>query len=129
LTDDVDGYVDIDLEESGNLLKINWKSLIVEMIDSTLSASQRSAVLHNSLAHNILKQAKIFRQKHGVNTISLCGGVFQNPVLCEQTIALLSADDFTVCLPEQIPVNDAGISFGQVIEYGYNKSSTRNLNE
>jgi len=119
LTDDVGGYVDIDLEESGNLLKINWKSLIVEMTDSTLSVSQRSAVLHNSLAHNILKQAKIFRRKHGVNTISLCGGVFQNRVLSEQTMALLFTDGFTVCLPEQIPVNDAGISFGQVIEYGY----------
>ena len=119
LADNANEFVDIDLEESYNLLKINWKSLIIEMIDSTLSVSQRSAVLHNSLAHNILKQAKIFRQKHGVNTVSLCGGVFQNKVLSEQAMALLSANGFTVCLPELIPVNDAGISFGQVMEYGY----------
>ena len=119
LTEEMGKIVDIDLEESGKLLKINWKSLIVEMIDSTLSVSQRSAVLHNSLAHNILKQAIVFRQKHQVNTVSLCGGVFQNKVLSEQAMVLLSAEGFTVCLPEQIPVNDAGISFGQVIEYGY----------
>jgi hydrogenase maturation protein HypF len=119
LTDEFDKFIDIDLEKSDNLLKINWKSLIVEMIDSTLSVSQRSALLHNSLAHNILKQAKIFRKEHCVNTVSLCGGVFQNKVLSEQAMALLSADGFKVCLPEQIPVNDAGISFGQVIEYGY----------
>ena len=121
LMNNVDAYVDIDLEESGNLLKINWKSLIVEITDSTLSVSHRAAVLHSSLAHNILKQAKIFRRKHDVNTISLCGGVFQNRVLSEKAMALLSAEGFKVCLPELIPVNDAGISFGQVIEYGYKK--------
>ena len=65
---------------------------------------------------NILKK---FRQKHGVNTVSFSGGVFQNRVLTEKAMALLSADGFEVCLPELIPVNDAGISFGQVMEFGY----------
>jgi len=114
-------FIDMDLERSGKLLKINWKLLIAGIIDSTLSVSHRSAVLHNSLAHNILKQAKYFRKEHGVDTVSLCGGVFQNKVLSEQVMLLLSADGFTVCLPEQVPVNDAGISFGQVIEYGYRR--------
>jgi hydrogenase maturation protein HypF len=54
-----------------------------------------------------------------VTHIGLCGGVFQNRVLTERVIALLEADDFTVCLPETVPVNDAGISFGQIIEFGY----------
>lgn len=49
----------------------------------------------------------------------LSGGVFQNPVLSEQALALLSAENFKVCLPELIPVNDAGISFGQIMQYGY----------
>ena len=35
-----------------------------------------------------------------------------------QAVALLENDDFRVMLPEAVPVNDAGISFGQVIEYG-----------
>jgi hydrogenase maturation factor HypF (carbamoyltransferase family) len=30
----------------------------------------------------------------------------------------MEADGFSVCLPENIPVNDAGLSFGQVIEHG-----------
>ena len=40
-------------------------------------------------------------------------------MLTEKAVALLTAEDFDVFLPELIPVNDAGISFGQVIEYGY----------
>ncbi len=114
-----DDYVELELEVNDNLLIINWKSLILSMLDSTLSVKARAALFHNSLAHCILRQAKYLREKHDVNIVSFSGGVFQNRVLTESAIALLTADDFEVCLPELIPVNDAGISFGQVIEYGY----------
>ena len=120
-----DEYVELGFEITSeaidSLLIINWKPLIQTMLDSTLSVKVRAALFHNSLAHSILKQAQLIREKHGVSTVSFCGGVFQNRVLTEKAIALLSADDFEVCLPELIPVNDAGISFGQVMEYGYKK--------
>ncbi len=116
-----DDYVEIDLEEKANLLIANWQPLIQLMIDSSLSVKARAVLFHHSLAQLILKQAKYIRQKHDVNTVSFSGGVFQNRVLTERAIALLSAEGFEVCLPELIPVNDAGISFGQVMEYGYKK--------
>ncbi len=116
-----DNYLELELEDDGNFLIINWKSLIQAMLDSTLSVKTRATLFHNSLAHSILQQAKQLREKHDVNTVSFSGGVFQNRVLTERAITLLSADGFEVCLPELIPVNDAGISFGQVMEYGYNK--------
>ena len=114
-------YVDLELEEKDNLLIADWKSLIPVMLDSTLSVKTRATLFHNSLAHSLLQQAKNIRKKHAVNTVSFSGGVFQNRVLTERAIALLSDDGFEVCLPELIPVNDAGISFGQVMEYGYTK--------
>jgi hydrogenase maturation protein HypF len=55
---------------------------------------------------------------HGITRIGLSGGVFQNRRLTEQACRLLQAAGLDVWLPEHIPVNDAGISFGQVIEYG-----------
>jgi len=112
-------YVEMGLEKRDNILITNWKPLIPVMLDSTLSVSKRASLFHNSLAHSLLQQAKIIREKHAVNTVSFSGGVFQNRVLTEKAIALLSDEDFEVCLPELIPVNDAGISFGQVMEYGY----------
>jgi len=114
-------YIECTLDKSDKILIIEWKSLILSMIDSTLSVSERAWLLHNSLAYSILQQAKYVRAEHGVNTVSFSGGVFQNRVLCERAMSLLSENDFQVCLPELIPVNDAGISFGQVIEYGYSK--------
>jgi len=114
-------YVEFKLSYHNNLLILNWKSLIVPMTDSTLSVVERASIFHSSLAHAILQSAKIFREKYAVNIVTLSGGVFQNRVLSEYAITLLSANGFKVCLPELIPVNDAGISFGQVMEYGYKK--------
>jgi hydrogenase maturation protein HypF len=114
-----DNYVDITLEKIDNILIYDWKPLISIMLDSTLSVKARASLFHNSLAHSILQQAKIIREKQAANTVSFSGGVFQNRVLTERAMALLLDNNFEVCLPELIPVNDAGISFGQVMEYGY----------
>jgi hydrogenase maturation protein HypF len=43
--------------------------------------------------------------------------VFQNRLLTELALAGLAGAGFRVHLPEHVPVNDAGVSFGQVIEY------------
>ena len=119
--DTIGNIVEFKLSYYNNLLIYNWKSLLISMKDSTLSVGERASLFHSSLAQVILKQAKIFREKHGVSTVTFSGGVFQNRVLSEHAITLLSANGFKVCLPELIPVNDAGISFGQVMEYGYKK--------
>jgi len=39
-------------------------------------------------------------------------------VLTEHACDRLRAEGFEVCLGQRVPVNDAGLSFGQVIEYG-----------
>ena len=57
-------------------------------------------------------------KRTAVTHIGLSGGVFQNRVLTEQAASLLESDGFTLSIPEDIPLNDAGLSFGQVIEYG-----------
>jgi hydrogenase maturation protein HypF len=114
-------YIELTLEKEDILLITNWQLLVPVMLDSTLSISERAALFHASLARAMLQQARAIRAEHGVNVISFSGGVFQNRVLSEHALELLSGDGFEVHLPELIPVNDAGISFGQVIEYGYCK--------
>ena len=66
----------------------------------------------------LVEQARAVRAEHGVSRIGLTGGVFQNRVLAEQVIALGTLHGFTVHLPAKLPCNDAGLSFGQIIEAG-----------
>lgn len=116
-----ENHVEFELDNNNDLLSCNWQPMVNVMLDTNLSINTRASLFHSSLAHNILHQAKTIRDTHGVNTVSFSGGVFQNRVLTEHAMALLSADGFEVHLPELIPVNDAGISFGQVMEFGYKK--------
>ena len=114
--------LEYETDADSGLLITNWQPVIETMLDSALSIKTRALLFHHSLAHCIWQQAKTLREKYGVNTVSFSGGVFQNRVLTEKAMALLSDDGFDVCLPELIPVNDAGISFGQVMEYGFKGS-------
>jgi len=121
ISDRLENYVDLTLENKDKLLITNWESLVPAMLDSTLTVSERAALFHASLAQALLKQARTIRDDCGVNTVRLSGGVFQNRVLTEYALALLSEHGFDAHLPELIPVNDAGISFGQIMEYGYKR--------
>lgn len=103
-------------DEDG-LLMADWEPLLDILMNEIRPVADRSTIFHASMAETILQQARQARTVHGINEIGLSGGVFQNRVLTELAVALLENDEFSVTLPETVPVNDAGISFGQVIEY------------
>jgi hydrogenase maturation protein HypF len=50
----------------------------------------------------------------GLGTVVLSGGVFQNRLLLEGTVARLERRGLRVLVPERIPPNDGGIAFGQI---------------
>lgn len=112
-------HIELELNEVDGLYEVDWSRLVPMLMDGSISPANRSSCFHLSLAKNLLDQANLFREKHGIDSVCLSGGVFQNRVLSEAAISLLEDNGFKVCFPELIPVNDAGISFGQVIEYGY----------
>ena len=49
----------------------------------------------------------------GLETVVLSGGVFQNRTLLSATAALLEARGLRVLVPERLPPNDGGVSYGQ----------------
>ncbi|MBI3187623.1 MAG: carbamoyltransferase HypF, partial [Gammaproteobacteria bacterium] len=111
--------IKLELNKTAGLYVTDWQPLVSAMLDASLTMNERALMFHASLARAMLQQAKVIRHEHGVDHVSFSGGVFQNRVLTEYAMALLAEDGFKVFLPERIPVNDAGISFGQVVEYGY----------
>jgi hydrogenase maturation protein HypF len=114
--------VKIPLTNKKGIYTADWAPLIPMLMDTSRPASERACRFHLSMAHALLQQAKQLRQDTGVNSVGLAGGVFQNRVLTEKSIELLGGEGFEVTLPLLMPVNDAAISFGQIIEYGYNRN-------
>ena len=68
---------------------------------------------HLNVAGAILEQCEKFRKKTGVNKVALSGGVFQNKILMEESLALLRAGKFEVFYNISVSPNDGGIALGQ----------------
>jgi len=94
----------------------DWSPLLAPMLDKTRTPSVRAAQFHASLAHTLLAQALAVRNETRINSVGLAGGVFQNRVLTERASQLLDGAGFEVLIPKALPLNDAAISFGQLIE-------------
>jgi len=94
----------------------DWGPLVHAMLDECRDSAARAAMFHASLAQTLCEQALAVRDDSGVRRVGLSGGVFQNRVLTEMAQALLIAEGFEVLIPERLPVNDGGISYGQLIE-------------
>lgn len=103
----------------GDLWQTDWAPLLASLRDEDQSVAQRAADFHATLARALRRQAERLLESHRFTRIGLTGGVFQNALLCELACAELAAAGFQVELPERLPCNDAGISFGQVVEVLY----------
>jgi hydrogenase maturation protein HypF len=102
--------------DASGLWTCDWAALLPWLRDPSRSVAERSRGLHLALADALCRQAMLLLDEHGDCALGLSGGVFQNRLLCELVVERLSREGLRVYLPERIPYNDAGLSFGQLIE-------------
>ncbi len=74
-----------------------------------------AARFHNALADVVLEMCGRLRQQHGLTTVALSGGVFQNALLLTRCLDRLEPAGFAVLTHRQVPPNDGGISLGQAV--------------
>lgn len=113
-----DESIDLPYTCENACLQFDWAPLLPMLVDQSLSQGIRAAIFHNSLAQVILETAQYGCQKYGINKTGLSGGVFQNKYLTQRCHHLLQTAGFQVYFGQRIPANDAGLSYGQVIEAG-----------
>jgi hydrogenase maturation protein HypF len=72
-----------------------------------------AARFHNGVAAVIEQVCAALRDRHGLDTVALSGGVFQNLLLTHRVVSQLADRGFRVLVHRRVPCNDGGISFGQ----------------
>jgi hydrogenase maturation protein HypF len=77
-----------------------------------------AARFHNGIAALIEEGCVLARERHGLDTVALSGGVFQNLLVTGRAAARLEARGFRVLLHSRVPCNDGGISLGQAVVAG-----------
>ncbi len=73
-----------------------------------------AARFHRGFAAATVQAAAAAARGHGLDTVALSGGVFQNVVLLNLVIDGLERAGLRVLTHAQVPCNDGGISLGQV---------------
>jgi hydrogenase maturation protein HypF len=87
---------------------------IIEDLDAGAPVGAVAARFHNGLAAATATACHAAAETHGVATVVLSGGVFQNRRLLQQTASLLDENGLRVLTPSQLPPNDGGIAYGQL---------------
>ncbi|MGD2063394.1 MAG: carbamoyltransferase HypF [Nitrospirota bacterium] len=102
--------------DAHDVWRSDWEPLLSMLLDEELPVAERAAIFHASLVDALVDQAVRVRKETRVARVGLTGGCFQNRILTEGAVARLEAAGFQVLLHAQVPCNDAGIGYGQVVE-------------
>ncbi|QFQ95001.1 carbamoyltransferase HypF [Streptomyces phaeolivaceus] len=83
-------------------------------VDPTLIAAR----FHQGVTALVHRMCARARERHGLDTVVLSGGVFANTLLSSACAAVLRADGFTVLRHQLVPPNDGGLALGQLMVAG-----------
>lgn len=107
-----------DREWRDDRLVLSWRPLwsaLLQDLQQAVPAAEISARFHHGLARSLCENAHLLCQRHGLETVVLSGGVFQNRTLLEGISRGLSERGLEVLSPLQTPANDGGLSLGQAV--------------
>ena len=117
-----DAYpIDVEPDAAGSGLVLMGTGLVRAVVADLAAGAPRPAVaarFHNGLSNGVLAVCRRVRADRELDTVALSGGVFQNLLLLERTVAALEGDGFRVLLHGRVPPNDGGISLGQAAVAG-----------
>ncbi len=101
----------------GPALQLHGADLVRAVLADQRAGVPREVIatrFHHGVADAIVRVCLRLRETTGVDVAALSGGVFQNMLLLERTVAGLEQSGFRVLTHSRVPPNDAGISLGQV---------------
>jgi hydrogenase maturation protein HypF len=102
--------------QDGRPFRIAGADLVRDAVEDLAAGARPETVaarFHNGVAAAVVAGCLLAREATGLGTVALSGGVFQNLLLLERTVAGLKARGFRVLVHGRVPPNDGGISLGQ----------------
>ncbi|EQB87842.1 hydrogenase maturation protein HypF [Clostridium punense] len=90
-----------------------FEDIIID-IQREIPSAEISTKFHNTLVNITVDMVNRIREKSGLDAVVLSGGVFENRYLLQKVSYGLEEDGFKVWFNEKVPINDGGISVGQL---------------
>lgn len=92
-----------------------WKALLEDLRLGQRTKADMALAFHTGFSGVLVDMVNQLRKQEDFTTIVLSGGVMQNAILFNALLASLEAQGFDVLTHQQLPANDAGLSFGQAL--------------
>ncbi|MDX3637182.1 carbamoyltransferase HypF [Streptomyces europaeiscabiei] len=88
---------------------------IVRDLRAGIGAALVAARFHRGVVALVHAMCVLARERHGLDTVALTGGVFANTLLSSACATGLREDGFTVLRHHLVPPNDGGLALGQLM--------------
>jgi hydrogenase maturation protein HypF len=96
--------------------ELDFRPLLQAVADDRRQGREPETIaraFQRGIARGVAQAVRELGGKHGIDTVVLSGGVFQNELLLEDLKDELRVTDFQIWTNQLVPANDGGISFGQ----------------
>jgi hydrogenase maturation protein HypF len=110
------GAYPIELTDRFGVLELDPRPAVLAVLaerTAGVAAGVVAARFHSGLAQTTAEACARIAGAHGLDTVVLSGGVFQNRVLLESTIERLQTAGLRMLFPRLLPPNDGGVAYGQ----------------
>jgi hydrogenase maturation protein HypF len=108
----------ISVQQEDELFRLDCRELLHALATGGSKAGNNRSVsalrFHQAVAAAAIEGARRLRERTGLRTLAVSGGVFQNLLLTELLLPALAGDDFQVYTHRDVPPGDGGIAVGQV---------------
>jgi hydrogenase maturation protein HypF len=97
---------------------VETRQIIVGVVEDLLQKRDSAEIagrFHRSLAEIVAATCDRLRAASGTKAVALSGGTFQNVLLLNQVVALLTEQGFAVYRHQHVPANDGGLALGQAV--------------
>ncbi len=111
------GRYDVGLAGQGDAVVLDFRPMLHGILADMERGIGRAAMalsFHDWLVRSTATLVRELGRRTGLRTVLLGGGCFQNRLLLEGLTERLEKTGFRVYSGEQVPVNDGGISVGQI---------------
>ena len=96
---------------------LDYKEIILGLLrdkENALPLSMISSRFHNSIGEATIELVAKISKEENIFTAALSGGVFENKYLLTYILKGLSNIGIKTYFNQQVPINDGGLSFGQL---------------
>ena len=114
--------------EAGGAMTADPAPLLEAVVDDVRTGTGSALIaarFHRAVTDLVRDFCVMARERHGLETVALTGGVFANALLSSACARVLREDGFNVLRHHRVPPNDGGLALGQLMVASHTEARRR----